>query len=209
MGNKQHVLPAEVFDLLPALYPRFTTLLKSCNLTAAEVFALSCVKHSGKKVDGKNALLLAELTRMLVAVVGYEKKGGGAAGVISDLAEKGFLKKQGISKHEKQEIFPDLDGNNTVVILSENALEELETFKEQFNLAVDRLIDQLVVELTSRSRVKGGPAAARLVRLILNQFKRIAPHLVKALYSPEMATGAAGTITSKQSPAAPIGPSAT
>jgi hypothetical protein len=167
-------------------------------MTAPEVFVLSCVKHSDKEASGDNALLLADLYRMLRAIGGYEK-GGGPTGVIRKLEERGLVVSRRISQQQKQELFPGSRGKQSVVlVLTQQGRQTLEDFREQVNLAIDGFIDRLVKGLSSQQSRVTKHATAHVVQFILGRFKQIAPELLRVCYSSEVA--AATTDASDEEP---------
>src|SRR6266545_3523184 len=122
----KNVLPPELFDVLPALYPRFTRLLDQCGLTAAEVFALSCVKHSGRNIGQSPAILLSDLKNQLISVVGYEQNGGGPSTVVNKLFDKGWLERRRLTPIDKRSVFGTADGSKAAVVLSTQGMAKLE-----------------------------------------------------------------------------------
>ena len=174
--SERDVLPPEIFEILPALYPRFARALQECELSAAEIYALSAIKHSGKQIEGRNAILVSDLTDQLSAVVGYHWPSG-ASTVIGKLVERGFVDRRNISSAQKKEVFGLAYGSKSAVILRPAGLVKLTEAPGAFNRAANRLVTQLdTPEHMSW-------AARRAIVFIFDRFRKLAPHLLKALHS--------------------------
>src|ERR1035437_6578913 len=161
------LLPAGFFDIIPALMPRFARVLEECELTIAEGFALSCVKHSDKQLDGRPVALLSDLTHTLVTVIGYEETGGGAATVLTKLFDRGLLERGRLTVLQKQTLFGQSGGTKAVVILRQEGVKKLDEFKTKCNSALILLMSQVptgkylsrAVSILARRAIKSLPPA--------------------------------------------------
>jgi hypothetical protein len=186
MSDEKHALPSEGFELLPALYPRFTRILRDCGLSAEEVFVLSFIKHSDKVVGGNKVRLKAHIRGMLVEIRGYDKAGSQATSVLNRLEERGLLTRQHIPLEQMRELFPNFKGKEMEVFgVTERGRQTLEDFKERANVAIDGFIDRLRARVTAERSGVGKHTTAYVMKFILSRFRKIAPVLVKACYSLE------------------------
>jgi hypothetical protein len=164
--RSSQLLAPEFFDLIPALMPRFVRVLEECDLSVAEGFALSCVKHSSQRLDGRPVMLLSDLTHALVAVIGYQENGGGAATVTTKLFERGLLERRRIPGPQKKDLFGQATGSKAAVVLRQEGAEKLEEFKTKFNTAFAAFLSQVpaglrltrVINMVSRFTIKSLPA---------------------------------------------------
>jgi hypothetical protein len=169
-----NLLPDGFFDIIPALMPRFARILENCELTIAEGFALSCVKHSDKQLGGRPVVLLSDLTHTLVTVIGYEETGGGAATVLTKLFDRGFLERGRLTVLQKKALFGQQGGTKAVVILRQEGAEKLNEFKTKFNSALVLLLSQ----------VPAGKYLSRAVSILARRaIKSLTPDFLNSLHS--------------------------
>lgn len=159
------LLPPEVFDFVPALYPHLLECLKNAEISGSVFLALSYTKRFSKPTDRGEALLLWELTGVLVQT-GLYKDRKSAGGFIDDLVNQGFLRKDVITKTLRNELWPDAGGYSHVVVLEKSGKDRLAEVNSQIQLLAERAVT---------------PVARPGVRLILKTFRPLANELIERL----------------------------
>jgi len=170
-------LPRELYQFLPALYPRLLEVLRSAGLTANEAFVLSYIKNVGKEVTpGVHAMPIADL-RVVVQKLGYSAAGAG--GFITTNLEKRrkLVTLQRLSPEEKLEFFPDSPGYRDAVIVTELGMSKLREVRQ----GLEELLGAASSGLKSRVALRGllGALAAIVGELVprLNAPPRSKRHL--------------------------------
>lgn len=170
-----NLLAPAFFDVIPALMPRLARVLQDCDLTVAEGFALSAVKHSDKELNGRPVLLLSELTDTLITVIGYEEHGGGAAAVTTKLFDRGLLERGRLTIQQKKALFGDARGSKAVAMLRPEGAAKLEEIKAEFNAALDLFLNQLPT---------GGRQLAKMISTVSRLLaKRLPPFFLSSLHT--------------------------
>ena len=138
-------LPQQVFNAAAILYPRFVRVFESCGLKPVDLFALWYVRSHGygEPVEGnKNTwsymMLRKELGDVLKEQVGLSDPG--VTGVLDRLDQDGHIRREKLSKEEKQKRFSTEKGTRTVVVVTLTGERKIEEFKRRFGESVKEII---------------------------------------------------------------------
>ena len=166
--------PADLYRLIPALYPHFADILDSTELTGVEFFALSYIKYRGKPLDGGHvAIPVSELKAILLKLGEYNTLSG-AAGFIANRLEKryGFVRSVTLSHKERRDLFADSTGYRDAVVLTDAGHAKLKQ--------VNDLVEQLYHQVSA-----GTPYLIR--QPLLGAFRKAARHLIARLETLSLA----------------------
>src|ERR1700722_5746254 len=95
-------LPSETFDLIPALLPHLAIIFARCELTAAEIFTITHIKHFGKeRSNGQRVILRTALVEELYKVLHQNHSASGMAGFLTEMVNRQLLIKSSLTEEEK------------------------------------------------------------------------------------------------------------
>lgn len=155
-------LPWEVIHVISVLLKRFKSIEDECGLSIEELYILTHLKHFGKQnSDGEQLALRTDITNLLAEVFDCSPKQ--VSDGIDSLRERGCVRKDNLTRAEKQEIYGTQKGRMAAVILLEAGYQKIDDFINKLHGIYLDLTSQVQETINSQ---KAQPAASPLVNSI-------------------------------------------